>query len=142
MQFKYFSFPPTLSTLEVIARNLPGTVTVRSRKSGECPYRYKPSSAYYARIKRNGKEIRQTSRLSGVEAGRTYRRVRYDKRSKGKRGTENPRISHCEAATDFNVAQAYADAAETYAGSQPNALTSVLGLQQRIVGAEAVGVWV
>ena len=37
--------------------------------------------------------------------------------------------------------KAYADAAETYAGSQPNALTSVLGLQQRIVNAEAVGVW-
>ncbi len=50
-------------------------------------------------------------------------------------------LSYCEAATDFNVAQAYANAAETYAGSQPNALTSVLGLQQRIVYAEAVGVW-
>ncbi len=37
--------------------------------------------------------------------------------------------------------QAYADAAGTYAGSQPKALTSVLGLQQRIVKAEAVGVW-
>ena len=50
-------------------------------------------------------------------------------------------LSYCEAATDFNVAQAYANAAETYAGSQPNALTSVLSLQQRIVYAEAVGVW-
>jgi hypothetical protein len=29
-------------------------------KVGECPYRYKSSSAYYARIKKNGKEIRQT----------------------------------------------------------------------------------
>jgi hypothetical protein len=42
---------------------------------------------------------------------------------------------------DPTFAQAYADAAETYVGSQPNALTSVLGLQQMIVNAEAVGVW-
>jgi len=40
-----------------------------------------------------------------------------------KRDTETSWVSYCEAATDFNVAQAYADAAETYAGSQPNALT-------------------
>jgi hypothetical protein len=50
-------------------------------------------------------------------------------------------VSYCEAATDFNVAQAYADAAETHGGSQPDALTSVPGLPQRIVNAEAVGVW-
>ena len=29
-------------------------------KVGECLYRYKPSGVYYARIKRNGKEIRQS----------------------------------------------------------------------------------
>ena len=27
---------------------------------GECLYRYKPSGVYYARIKKNGKEIRQS----------------------------------------------------------------------------------
>jgi hypothetical protein len=91
-------------------------------------------------LRGTAKRFAKASRLCGVEAGRTYRRVRYDKRSKGKTGTGNPWVSHCEAATDFNVAQAYADAAETYAGSQPNALSSVLGLQQRIVGAQAVGV--
>jgi hypothetical protein len=36
-----------------------------SREVGECPYRYKPSSAYYARIKRNGKEIRQSLKTHG-----------------------------------------------------------------------------
>ena len=39
---------------------LPGNSGSAFEKVGECPYRYKPSSAYYARIKRNGKEIRQT----------------------------------------------------------------------------------
>jgi hypothetical protein len=59
VQFKYFSYPPILSTLEVIACETPKNSGSAFEKVGECPYRYKPSSAYYARIKRNGKEIRQ-----------------------------------------------------------------------------------
>jgi hypothetical protein len=58
MQFKYFPYPPILSTLEVIARETSQEQWQCIRESA--PYRYKPSSAYYARIKRNGKEIRQS----------------------------------------------------------------------------------
>ena len=60
MQFKYFSYPPILSSLEVSRVELPRNSGSAFEKVGERPHRYKPSSAYYARIKRNGKEIRQT----------------------------------------------------------------------------------
>ena len=118
------------------ARNLPGTEAVLSSKSASALIVTNHQAHIMPALRGTAKRFAKASRLRIVCSPNVGWRTSNEKcldcgsKSERKRGAENPWVSYCEAATEFNVAQ---DAVKTYAGSQPNALTSVPGLQRRIV---------
>lgn len=78
--------------------------------------------------KRAALEAKRRAEAALKQVAHTYRRFRYDKRLKRKKAGKTLRLL-LRSRDRVQCCPAYADAAETYAGSGPNALTSVLGVR-------------
>jgi len=73
--------PPILSTVGFDRMRIPESKTSVFQKVGECLYRYSPNGVYYARIKVDGKEIRQSlGTIDRKLANRNLAKLKQDQR--------------------------------------------------------------